>query len=121
MASDHVWIEANPKETELTYVRPGQPATVTVDTYPDAEWHGTVASISPAAAPEFSLLPAQNATGNWVKVVQRIPMRVAVDTSAGAAAAARRHERRTSRSTPAMRAACRDFVTALAGQAERGT
>jgi membrane fusion protein (multidrug efflux system) len=61
-------------------VRPGQPATVTVDTYPDTEWHGTVESISPAAAQEFQLLPAQNTSGNWVKVVQRIPMRVRVDT-----------------------------------------
>jgi len=62
-------------------VQPGQPVTVTVDTYPDAEWHGTVESISPAAAQQFSLLPAQNTSGNWVKVVQRIPMRVRVDTS----------------------------------------
>jgi membrane fusion protein (multidrug efflux system) len=81
VALDHVWIEADPKETELTYVRPGQKVVVTVDTYPDAEWHGTVESISPAAAQEFSLLPAQNTSGNWVKVVQRIPMRVRVDTS----------------------------------------
>jgi membrane fusion protein (multidrug efflux system) len=81
VAADHVWVAANPKETELTYVRPGQPVTVTVDTYPDAEWRGTVESISPAAAQEFSLLPAQNTSGNWVKVVQRIPMRVRVDTS----------------------------------------
>jgi membrane fusion protein (multidrug efflux system) len=81
VATDHVWIDANPKETELTYVRPGQPVTVTVDTYPDTEWTGTVESISPAAAQEFSLLPAQNTSGNWVKVVQRIPMRVRVDTS----------------------------------------
>src|SRR6185437_8601340 len=58
VATDHVWVDANPKETELTYVRPGQPATVTVDTYPDRTWHGTVASISPAAAQEFQLLPA---------------------------------------------------------------
>ena len=79
--TDHVWVDANPKETELTYVRPGQPVTVTVDTYPDAEWHGIVESISPAAAQEFSLLPAQNTSGNWVKVVQRIPMRVRVDTN----------------------------------------
>src|SRR6202522_2817495 len=79
--TDHVWIDANPKETELTYVRPGQPVTVTVDTYPNREWHGTVQSISPAAAQEFSLLPAQNTSGNWVKVVQRVPMRVRVDTS----------------------------------------
>ena len=54
VATDHVWVDANPKETELTYVRPGQPVTVTVDTYPDLEWHGTVESISPAAAQEFS-------------------------------------------------------------------
>ena len=79
--TDHAWIDANPKETELTYVRPGQSATVTVDAYPDIEWHGTVDSISPAAAQEFALLPAQNTSGNWVKVVQRIPMRVRVDTS----------------------------------------
>jgi len=81
VATDHVWVDANPKETELTYVRPGQPVTVTVDTYPDVEWRGTVESISPAAAQEFQLLPAQNTSGNWVKVVQRIPMRVRVDTS----------------------------------------
>jgi membrane fusion protein (multidrug efflux system) len=53
---------------------------VTVDTYPDVQWHGTVASISPAAAQEFSLLPAQNTSGNWVKVVQRIAVRVHLDT-----------------------------------------
>ena len=79
--TDHVWVDSNPKETELTYVRPGQPATVTVDTYPDLEWHGTVESVSPAAAQQFSLLPAQNTSGNWVKVVQRVPMRVRIDTS----------------------------------------
>ena len=80
VASDHVWVDATPKETELTYERPGQPVTVTVDAYPDAVWHGIVESISPAAAQQFSLLPAQNTSGNWVKVVQRIPMRVRVDT-----------------------------------------
>ena len=79
--TDHVWIDATPKETELTYVRPGQKAFVTVDTYPDVEWHGVVESVSPAAAQEFSLLPAQNTSGNWVKVVQRVPMRVRLDTS----------------------------------------
>lgn len=78
--TDHVWVDATPKETELTYVRPGQPATVTVDTYPDVEWHGVVESVSPAAAQEFALLPAQNTSGNWVKVVQRVPMRVRIDT-----------------------------------------
>jgi len=79
--NDHVWVEAQPKETELTYVRPGQPVTVTVDTYPNRQWHGVVESVSPAAAQEFALLPAQNTSGNWVKVVQRVPMRVRVDTS----------------------------------------
>jgi membrane fusion protein, multidrug efflux system len=79
--TDHVWVDATPKETELTYVRPGQPVTVTVDMYPDHEWHGVVESVSPAAAQEFSLLPAQNTSGNWVKVVQRVPMRVRLDTS----------------------------------------
>jgi len=83
VSSDHVWIQANPKETELTWVRPGQKATVYVDTYPGAEWTGTVDSISPASAASFSLLPAQNTSGNWVKVVQRIAMRVKIDTPAG--------------------------------------
>jgi membrane fusion protein, multidrug efflux system len=79
--TDHVWVDAQPKETEMTYVRPGQPTTVTVDAYPGTEWHGDVESISPAASQEFSLLPAENTSGNWVKVVQRIPMRVKIDTS----------------------------------------
>jgi membrane fusion protein, multidrug efflux system len=79
--TDHVWVEADPKETELTYVRPGQSVIITVDTYPQSQWHGTVESVSPAAAQEFALLPAQNTSGNWVKVVQRVPMRVRVDTS----------------------------------------
>jgi membrane fusion protein, multidrug efflux system len=81
VSTDHVWIDAQPKETQLTYVRTGQPVRVTVDTYPDVVWQGTVESISPAASAEFSLLPAQNTSGNWVKVVQRIPMRVRVDTN----------------------------------------
>jgi membrane fusion protein (multidrug efflux system) len=80
VAADYVWVVANPKETELTYVRTGQSASVTVDTYPDTQWSGSVESISPAAAQEFSLLPAQNTSGNWVKVVQRIPVRVRIDT-----------------------------------------
>ena len=79
--TDHVWVEAQPKETELTYVRPGESATVTVDTYPGRTWHGKVASIGPASQSQFSLLPAENTSGNWVKVVQRIPMRVKIDTS----------------------------------------
>ena len=77
--ADHVWIDATPKETELTHVRPGQAAVIAVDSYPDLQWQGTVESVSPAAAQEFSLLPAQNTSGNWVKVVQRVPLRVRVE------------------------------------------
>jgi membrane fusion protein, multidrug efflux system len=83
VSSDHVWVQASPKETELTWVRPGQKATVEVDTYPGQQWSGTVESISPASASSFSLLPAENTSGNWVKVVQRIPMRVRVDNAPG--------------------------------------
>ena len=83
VATDHVWVQANPKETELTYVRPGQTATVEVDTYPGVQWTGTVESISPASASSFSLLPAENTSGNWVKVVQRIPLRVRIANTAG--------------------------------------
>jgi len=79
VSSTDIWIAGEPKETELTYVRPGQKATITVDGYPGQVWHGTVASISPASSSSFSLLPAQNTSGNWVKVVQRIPMRVTID------------------------------------------
>jgi membrane fusion protein (multidrug efflux system) len=82
VSTDHVWIQANPKETELTWVQPGQPAEVYVDSYPGIAWKGTVDSISPASAASFSLLPAQNTSGNWVKVVQRIAMRVKIDTPA---------------------------------------
>jgi membrane fusion protein (multidrug efflux system) len=118
--TDRVWVEAQPKETELTEVRPGQPATITVDTYPGREWHGTVASLSPAAQSEFSLLPAQNTSGNWVKVVQRIPLRVQIDT--------------TDKSMPPLRAGMSvevsvytghkrglpHFLTALFGEETRG-
>lgn len=80
VSSDHVWVQANPKETELTYVKPGQKATIEVDTYPGVEWSGTVDSISPASSSSFSLLPSENSSGNWVKVVQRIPLRVRVQS-----------------------------------------
>lgn len=74
------WIEANFKETELTGVKEGQAVTIRVDTYPGALWQGTVQSISPATGSEFALLPAQNSSGNWVKVVQRIATRIRVDS-----------------------------------------
>jgi membrane fusion protein, multidrug efflux system len=83
VSTDHVWVQASPKETELTYVKPGQKVTVGVDTFPGQRWVGTVESISPASASSFSLLPAENTSGNWVKVVQRIPMRVSVNNAPG--------------------------------------
>jgi len=82
--SDEVWIEANPKESDLAHVRVGNPATVVIDTYPDLVWSATVNTISPATGAEFALLPAQNSSGNWVKVVQRIPVRLRIDMPAGA-------------------------------------
>jgi membrane fusion protein, multidrug efflux system len=83
VSTDHVWVQASPKETELTYVKPEQKVTVDVDTYPGERWVGTVDSISPASASSFSLLPAENTSGNWVKVVQRIPMRILVNNAPG--------------------------------------
>lgn len=77
------WVEANYKETQLTYMREGQMAKVVADAYPDVEWQGKVIAISPASGAEFAVLPPQNATGNWVKVVQRIPVRVEVEQPAG--------------------------------------
>jgi membrane fusion protein, multidrug efflux system len=77
------WIEANLKETELTNVAVGQSATFTVDAFPGHVWHAKVASISPATGAEFSLLPPQNATGNWVKVVQRLPVRLSFEDAPG--------------------------------------
>jgi len=84
VADAGAWIEANFKETDLTHVVPGESVTVTVDTYPDREWHGTVESISQATGAVFSVIPPQNATGNWVKVVQRIPVRIALKSAADA-------------------------------------
>lgn len=77
------WVEANFKETELTHVRPGMAATVTLDIYPDVTWQAEVASISPATGAEFALLPPQNASGNWVKVVQRLPVRLRLKVKPG--------------------------------------
>src|SRR3984885_1294651 len=71
-----LYIEANIRETDLTYVREGDPAQVTVDAYPDSSMAATVTTLAPASGSVFALLPPQNATGNWVKVVQRIPVRL---------------------------------------------
>nr|MBC8240484.1 HlyD family secretion protein [Alphaproteobacteria bacterium] len=76
--SGDLWIEANLKETQLTFVRLGQKATVVADAYPDESYNAVVESISPATGAEFALLPPQNASGNWVKVVQRIPLRLRI-------------------------------------------
>jgi len=116
-----VWVIANFKETQLTKIRPGQRAEVRIDSFPDTTFVGAVNSISAGTGSRFSLLPPENATGNWVKVVQRIPMRVRLDTS--------------DKSLPPLRAGMSvevnvdtgharglpRFLTALVGHAQRGT
>jgi membrane fusion protein (multidrug efflux system) len=77
------WVEANFKETELTHVRVGQKATVVLDTYPDVTWEAVVESLSPATGAEFAVLPPQNASGNWVKVVQRLPVKLRLAPQSG--------------------------------------
>jgi membrane fusion protein (multidrug efflux system) len=79
VSTDNAWVDAHVKETDLTYVKPGDPVGIFVDAYPNRTWSGTVESISPASGSEFSILPAQNASGNWVKVVQRITVRIRVE------------------------------------------
>jgi membrane fusion protein (multidrug efflux system) len=79
LVANTLWVDANFKETDLTHVAVGQTADIEVDTFPGKKWQARVASISPASGAEFSLLPAQNATGNWVKIVQRIPVRLAIE------------------------------------------
>lgn len=74
-----IWVEANFKETELENMQPGQPAEITVDTYGGHTFHGTVDSTSPGTGASFSLLPPENASGNWVKVVQRVPVRISIE------------------------------------------
>jgi membrane fusion protein (multidrug efflux system) len=81
--SGDVWIEANYKETDLNKMVPGQPAEVTLDAYPSTKITGHVASIGRGTGSEFSVLPAQNASGNWVKVTQRVPVRIAIDSNPG--------------------------------------
>jgi len=74
--TQNVWVEAQMKETDLTHVKPGDEVDVAIDTYPGHTWHGTVQAISAATASSFSVLPAENASGNWVKVQQRIPLKI---------------------------------------------
>jgi membrane fusion protein (multidrug efflux system) len=76
VSNTDIWVRAQPKETSLTWVKPGDKVKIHVDTYPGKLWNGVVASIAPASGSSFSILPAQNSSGNWVKVVQRIPLRV---------------------------------------------
>ena len=73
------WVDANPKETDITYLRLGQRVTIVVDTFPGHKFKGSVVSIAPGTGAQFSILPAQNASGNWIKIVQRVPLRIAFD------------------------------------------
>ena len=82
VSNTDIWIEANYKETSLTHMRPGQKADIQVDAYSDKKLSGHVASVSPGTGSSFSLLPPENATGNWVKIVQRVPVRIALDKAA---------------------------------------
>src|SRR3954454_19621172 len=70
------WVDANPKETDITHLRVGQPVSISVDTFPGRSFRGTVAAVSPGTGAQFAILPPQNASGNWVKVVQRVPIRI---------------------------------------------
>lgn len=79
VANQQPWIEANFTEKDMTYMHAGQHVEIEVDAYPGVTWHGKVDSISPATGAEFSVIPAENATGNWVKVTQRVPVRIHVD------------------------------------------
>jgi membrane fusion protein (multidrug efflux system) len=78
---DNPWVDANPKESDFTYVAVGQPVTLDVDAFPNHVFKGTVGSLSPGTGAQFAILPPQNATGNFVKVVQRVPVRIYFDTN----------------------------------------
>ncbi len=79
VSSGRIWVEANFRETDLAQILPGQSATVEIDAYPDHRFHGHVQSLSPGTGSSFALLPPENATGNWVKVVQRLPVRISIE------------------------------------------
>ena len=76
---DEIWVVANYKETQLDRMRPGQPVDMEIDAYPERDFHGHVASVQPGSGPAFSLLPPENATGNYVKIVQRVPVKIIID------------------------------------------
>lgn len=79
MSGTRFWVQANFKESQLRYMRVGQPVTIEVDAFPDLKLTGRIASFGPGTGNSFALLPAENATGNWVKVVQRLPVEVHLD------------------------------------------
>jgi len=83
VSTHNLWVEANMKETDLTHVHPGEPVDVTIDTYPGHTWKGEVDSISPATGSDFSVLPAENASGNWVKVTQRVTVKIRLHLKPG--------------------------------------
>jgi membrane fusion protein (multidrug efflux system) len=83
ISTGNTWVEASMKETDLTYVREGNPVDVTIDTYPGRTWTGHVSAVSAASDSAFSALPTENTSGNWVKVVQRIPVRIMLDAKPG--------------------------------------
>jgi membrane fusion protein (multidrug efflux system) len=76
---DEIWVTANFKEIQLNQMRPGEPVTLKIDAYPGRTLHGHVDSVQPGSGTAFSLLPAQNATGNYVKIVQRVPVKIVMD------------------------------------------
>src|SRR6185437_10176253 len=76
---DKLWVTANYKETQLDRMRPGEPVNIEIDAYPERAFHGHVASVQPGSGPAFSLLPPENATGNYVKIVQRVPVKVILE------------------------------------------
>lgn len=84
LEGEHIWVEANFKETELARIRPGLPATLHTDVTTGREYRGWVESLSAGTGAAFSLLPPENATGNWVKIVQRLPVRIAIDPASNA-------------------------------------
>jgi membrane fusion protein (multidrug efflux system) len=85
LIGDKTWVEADLKETELTHLHPGAPVDMRIDTYPGCHWSGHIDSLGAGSDSSFSALPAENASGNWVKVVQRVPVRIAIDRSSCAA------------------------------------
>jgi len=78
---DQIWVTANFKEIQLDHMRPGEPVTLAIDAYPGRAIRGHVDSIQPGSGTAFSLLPAQNATGNYVKIVQRVPVKIVIDNA----------------------------------------